>query len=241
MRDIAGAAPTLFLHLAGEGDAGAIDEAVGDEGGDDLAAQPMLLDRRAIALDQRRREVAQEIADQLGVVGERRGQELGVERHLGVGQQDGELGPRQADPCSGACRQSLVVGQELDRARQLAVALEAAHQADLLVERIGALPFGEADRLALQIIVAQHERGHLVGHLGELLVAPGAIETALGDHRVEQDLEIDLVVGGVDAGRVVDRVGVDAAALERIFDAAALGHAEIGALADDARGDLLAP
>ncbi len=48
------------------------------------------------------------------------------------------------------------------------------------------------------------------------------------------------MVGGVDAGRVVDRVGVDAAALERIFDAAALGHAEIGALADDARGDLLA-
>ena len=61
-----------------------------------------------------------------------------------------------------------------------------------------------------------------------------------GDRTVDQDLDIDLVVGGVDAGRIVDRIGVDAAAAERVFDAAALGDAEIGALADDFCADLVA-
>ena len=39
------------------------------------------------------------------------------------------------------------------------------------------------------------------------------------------------MVGAVDAGRVVDEVGVDAAALERELDAALLGAAEIATLA----------
>jgi hypothetical protein len=39
-------------------------------------------------------------------------------------------------------------------------------------------------------------------------------------------------VGGVDAGRIVDGVGVELDAFLRRFDAAALGRAEIGAFAD---------
>ena len=50
-------------------------------------------------------------------------------------------------------------------------------------------------------------------------------------HRAQQDLDVDLVVGAVDAGRVVDEVGVDPAALERELDPALLGAAEIAALA----------
>jgi hypothetical protein len=40
------------------------------------------------------------------------------------------------------------------------------------------------------------------------------------------------MVGSVDAGRIVDGIGVDAPAVQRIFHAPALGEAEIGALAD---------
>jgi UDP-glucose 4-epimerase len=50
---------------------------------------------------------------------------------------------------------------------------------------------------------------------------------------VEQDLEVDLVVGHVDAGGVVDEVGVERDAVERGLDAGLLGHAEVSALADD--------
>jgi hypothetical protein len=41
------------------------------------------------------------------------------------------------------------------------------------------------------------------------------------------------VVGGVDPGRVVDGVGVDATAAGGEGDTAGLGEAEVGALADD--------
>ena len=40
------------------------------------------------------------------------------------------------------------------------------------------------------------------------------------------------MVGGVDAGGVVDGVGVDPPAGQRELDAAGLGDAEVGALAD---------
>ena len=59
------------------------------------------------------------------------------------------------------------------------------------------------------------------------------------DHRAEQDLDVDLVVGAVDAGRVVDEVGVDPAALLGEDDARALGQAEIAALADHPAAQLL--
>ena len=46
------------------------------------------------------------------------------------------------------------------------------------------------------------------------------------------------MVGAVDAGRVVDRVGVDPAAAERVLDPRALREAEVAALADDAAAEL---
>ena len=70
--------------------------------------------------------------------------------------------------------------------------------------------------------------------------AVGGRQCPGGDGAIDQNLEIDLMVGGVHAGRIVDRVGVDTAAGQRIGDAAALGDAEIGALADDFGADFIA-
>src|SRR3546814_3375447 len=55
----------------------------------------------------------------------------------------------------------------------------------------------------------------------------------------EQNLDVDLVVGAVDAGGVVDEVGVAASAGRAVFDAAELRHAEIGTLADHLRAQPL--
>ena len=95
------------------------------------------------------------------------------------------------------------------------------------------------DRLRLLVVVAQHERGNLVRHLGEdrIPLLPGQV--AVGDDRVEQDLDVDLVVGAVDAGRVVDRVHVDPAAAARKGDPRALRDTEVPSLADDAAAQLL--
>ncbi|MNI31689.1 hypothetical protein D3C73_855770 [compost metagenome] len=49
---------------------------------------------------------------------------------------------------------------------------------------------------------------------------------------IERDLDIDLDVGRVDAGGIVDRIGIAASARKRIGNAALLSDTEIGALAD---------
>ena len=53
-----------------------------------------------------------------------------------------------------------------------------------------------------------------------------------GDHPVHEDLDVDLVVGAVHAGRVVDGVGVEDDRPGGRLDPPALGHAQVAALAD---------
>ena len=72
----------------------------------------------------------------------------------------------------------------------------------------------------------------LVGHLGQQLVARRPGQACLAHGGRQRDLDVDLDVGGIDAARIVDRVGVAGAAVETELDAGALGGAEIGALAD---------
>ena len=67
-----------------------------------------------------------------------------------------------------------------------------------------------------------------------------SVELAVGDREPEQDLDVDLVVRGVDAGRVVDRIGVDAPAGQRVLDAAELRAAEVAAFGDDLAAQLAA-
>ena len=105
----------------------------------------------------------------------------------------------------------------------------------LLARQVG----GDADRLALLVVVAQHQGSDLVGHREQQRIAVGAGQQAAGDRLAGRDLDVDLVVRRVDAGRIVERVGVDLASAQRRLDPAALGEAEIGALADHARAQLV--
>ena len=92
----------------------------------------------------------------------------------------------------------------------------------------------------MQVIVAQDRGGDIVGHPRQQRLAVIGRQHARHDRAIEQDLDVDLVIRGVDAGRIVDRIGIDAAAGERVSDAPALGHAEIGAFADYFRADFVA-
>ena len=89
--------------------------------------------------------------------------------------------------------------------------------------------------LRLSVIVAQHELGHFIGHLREQRVAgfsvisPSAI-TIPGRILMLTSWSEVLTPAGV-----VDRVGVDAAACERVFDSAQLREAEVAALGGIAR------
>ncbi len=99
---------------------------------------------------------------------------------------------------------------------------------------------GKRQRQRLQIIVAQHQRRDFVGHLGQQRIARVHRQAAVAQRNAQRDLDIDLHVGGVHAGRIVDGVGIEPDAAQRRLDAAALGHAEIGAFADHLAAQILA-
>ena len=57
---------------------------------------------------------------------------------------------------------------------------------------------------------------------------------------VERDLDVHFIVRAIDAGAIVDEVGVDPAALLRELDPAGLRDAEVGAFADGLGADFVA-
>ena len=151
--------------------AAAVDHRIGELGGDDLAPQPVLLERIREPLGNLRREIAQQLARQIGIVRHGRVEQLGVERELGVGEQHRELRPGERLRAPAALGDLHVVGQVLDRAVELAAGLQDLHQPLLEAEVLEPAPLGERERQRLLIVVAQHELRHLVGHLGEQRVA----------------------------------------------------------------------
>ncbi len=230
----------VFLHADREHRSHAVDEAVRDRGDDDLAPQLVLLDVPREAALHRLREVARELAAEERVVGDVGGAEPVGQPDLGIGQQHGEFGARQAEALAAALGDLVAGRQRLDRAVQRAGALERMDDVAELGNALGGARLQRRDREALQVVVAQHEARDLVGHAREQRVALGPRQPARGHQRVEQDLEVDLEVRRVDARGVVDEVGVDAPARLGVLDAPALREAEVAALADDAAAQLRA-
>ena len=233
--DLVGRSARLVAEPEDERRAAAVDEVVRDPRGDDLAPQRVPLELRREALAQTAREVARELAREVRVVGQVGGEQRLRERDLRVREEDRELGRGQAAARRGALLERLVARQELELAIEHAGLLEAADVALVHLRHRRGLGRGALERLRLVVVVAQDECRHLVGHLGQQLVSLLPRQVAVGDDRVEQDLDVDLVVGAVDAGRVVDRVREDAAAAERVLDPGALREAEVAALADHSR------
>ena len=102
-----------------------------------------------------------------------------------------------------------------------------------------AAPLGQRQRQRLQVIVAQHQSRDLIRHFGKQGIAAVERQAAVAPGNAQCDLDVDLHIGGVDAGGIVDRVGIKPDAAERRLDPAALGHAEIGAFADDLAAQIL--
>ena len=113
--------------------------------------------------------------------------------------------------------------------------LQRTHQARLPVEQDGRPRLGEGQPKRLQVVVLQDERLDLVGQRSEEGRAVHLGDAARLHQPANADLDVDLVIGGVDAGRIVDRVGVEPATVERIFDPGALRHSKVRAFADDLR------
>src|SRR5579862_6199844 len=87
----------------------------------------------------------------------------------------------------------------------------------------------EAERQHLVAIVGDDAVGDFVGACGERAVAGVERKFATDYRRLEQNLQIDLMIRHIDASRVVDRVSVDATAFQRVLDAPVLSESEVAA------------
>ena len=102
--------------------------------------------------------------------------------------------------------------------------------------RVGA---AGADQVVLVLVVGKYELGNLVGHRFQQLFAFVELDLAGGDQRLDQDFDVDLVVGTVHTGRVVHRIGIDPAAGQVELDPTQCGHAKIATFTDNFGAQLI--
>jgi hypothetical protein len=189
---------------------------------------------------QLRREVAGQQVVERRVVGQVGVQDDVAGLQLGVGQQHRQLGAGERLPVAPALHQGTVVGQRLDAAHQPARPLQRPQEALVGVQQAARRRHLDGERRVLRIVVGQDGGGDLVGHLTQQRGAAGGIQLAVVDDPVQRDLDVDLVVGGVDTRGVVDRVGVQPPAGQGVLDAAALGEPEVAPLPHDPDAQLRA-
>ena len=90
----------------------------------------------------------------------------------------------------------------------------------------------EAEREDLVTVIVKHAFDHFRRGGRQLAVSLHASKVPARDERCEQDLQVDFMVGHIDAGGIVDRVVVDSAAVQCEFDSRPLGQAQVAALND---------
>ena len=153
--------------------AGPVDQAVHERGRDDLAAQRV---RARCRSRKRSRSGGGEVADQLGhevgVVGQRRtASSSSSSVILAYASSTASSGTVRPSPALRRFGERLVVGEALDVAVEVLLLLERAHEPRVHVFHLRRLRLGVVERAVLAVVVAQHERGDLVGHRCEERVA----------------------------------------------------------------------
>jgi hypothetical protein len=97
---------------------------------------------------------------------------------------------------------------------------------------------GDAEGDVLFDVVPQHKTYDFIGHVRQQPTSILVGERARVNDAVEQDFDVDLVVGGVYSGGVVNRVGVDPTPGTirpnlRVLDPAELTQAQVATLPND--------
>ncbi len=151
---------------------------------------------------------------------------------LHIGNEYRQFRPGQPFLVQLALGQGLVIGQELQGTIELALALKGIHQPAILFQPARRILAGNTDGLGLTVVVLEHQLRDVIGHLLKHDVALLVGEITHGNGPVEQDLHVDLVVRTIHTAGVVDKVRVQASALERKFNATELGKPKVAALTD---------
>ncbi len=183
------------------------------------------------------REVCEQLRVECRIVRQGRLAQRRTELDLRPRREHRELRPREPRGRRLPGLQRLPVGQPEARPGHAERALDRGELEPEVVEVHLAPPPVERQEPTLARVVREHVGAHLVGERRQERVSRLRRQPAARDQRRQADLEVDLVVRQVDAGRVVDRVDVDPPAGERVRDPPALRHAEVPALRDDAHAE----
>ena len=195
-------------------EAKAIDEAVGDFGRNDFAAQLMIFDGAGVSFDHRFRECGQQIARHCRILRDVAVFDGILQREFGGCEQHGQFGPRQAKSVLRTADEDVVGGQPFDHAVELLCTLERLDQADVRRHGISPAALRYRQRERLQAVILKHQRRHGIGHPSEQHIAFRHGQRARRDFGIKCDLDIDLMVRTIDAGRIIDEIGVDTPATQ---------------------------
>ena len=114
-----------------------------------------------------------------------------IEPDFSVAQDDGEFRTRQPFARLAPLGDVFIARQELQAAVQIAGTLERADDIGIFGQKLPGLKFAHADCLALQIVIAQHQPGHLVRHLHQQPIARRLGDFAGAHRAIEENLQID--------------------------------------------------
>src|SRR5690554_6280314 len=220
-----------LLHAPQEGDAHVVDQVVGQLGGNDLAAQFVAAQRLGMAFNQLPREGPLQGRRQQRIVQHRGSHQPLLEISLGVADQYRQLRSGQALTGTGPLGQLFILGQGFQHTAQTAAGFHHADEATVLDHGRHHLRPGQTDGLGLLVVAVEHQSRYFVGHIHQQAVALLQGHLPGGHQLVEQDLDVDLLVGAADPAGVVDEVGVAGTAPQAVLNPAQLGHAEVAALA----------
>ena len=123
--------------------------------------------------------------------------------------------------------------QELEVAIEQTTFLEVSYQARRLVDTVGRHRLSHADSLRLQIVVPEHESGHVIRHRREQLVALLARHSHFLRDIAKKDLDVDLSIRAVDTRRVINEICINAPAVLAVLYSRALRESEVATLTND--------
>ncbi len=191
----------------------------------------MAFNRSTVSLLQGGREISDQVLQQQRFVREIARKQSIVSHDLRIGEQDRNFRPCQAQIRRNATRDFLFVRQKFYFPIKKGSTFEAAHEAILAVKQTVRPCLRRRDGLGLLVIVTQNKCSHFFGHAAQKLVSLLHRHIATLHDIAENNFYVDLMVGAIDARRIVDEVGIDPPPRHSKLDPPKLRRPEVGPLA----------
>jgi hypothetical protein len=191
--------------------------------------------RNLVLFDHCVRKCRKQLAIHRGIFGQGSGLYAILRRQLRRRQQNRQFRPGQTLALTCAAEKLVIGCNAFDHTVQPARAFESFDQPDISGQIPRPAGFGDGQRQRLQAVILQHQMRNRIGHFGQQLVADRFFQLARTHFGVERDLDVDLIIRTINAGAVVDKVGIDASTAQGKANTPCLRDTQIGTFANNLR------